>query len=189
SPLALVSHAAGGGCRGEVPVVIQSDGADRSVGWNEIRHPRAPLLTFELLDSFGGAERRIRHQIHALLQRKFLRARTHEQHVARLLHHAPSEIDGVSDMTDASHSASALCAPLHDGRIELCRAVASQSCSAAGVEQRVVLEDTYCSRDGIEARAAGLQYLVTGVHGRLQTRSEFPVSRGGQGLCRNGTGA
>jgi hypothetical protein len=88
------------------------------------------------------------------------------------------------------HTAPALQrAAVHDCRIQFIVPVEREHGSAAGVEQRIILEHHDGARHGVQAGAAPLQYRVARIERLGQARPIFQLSPGVHFGARQGTGA
>src|SRR5579872_1951964 len=218
-PRPLVRHTAGRGGGGEIALDIECYRADRARAAHcahtadrarrsrrsrrdQLRNVLAALLELELLDALGGSEVAIRHQREAFLERELFGPGADQQHVPRLLHDAAGEVDGISHVPYRSHGAGAHLPAVHDGSIELGRAVAGECRAMAGIEERVVLEDAHRRADRVETAAPALEdgkprieggrepraktLLVLGRERRAWHRAGAAVNRDGvhAGCCR-----
>ena len=145
--LALVGHAAGGGGGGEIAVLVERDRADRALRADERRSEhavarptaaRTPAASCWRLGRCGSKS--FATSVEAFFERELLRPRAHQQHVPRLLHHAPRQIDRILHVPHRRDGACALLLPVHHRGIELRPAVARERRATTGVEQRIVFE-------------------------------------------------
>jgi hypothetical protein len=100
------------------------------------------------------AEVLVRHEGQPLFERELLRAFPDEQHVARLLHDAPGELDGILHVREARDRTCGERPALHDRGIELGATSTGEHGTTASVEVRIVFEHLDRAGDRIEARAA-----------------------------------
>ena len=190
APGSLVGHPAGRGGGGEIAVAIARHGPHGARrGGHQIRDVSPALLGLELLEALRGAEVMIGHERQALFERELLGAGAHQQHMPRLLHHPPRELDRIPHVPHGSDRAGAHLPAVHDRRVELGRAVAGQRRAVAGVEARIVLEQVDRRGDRIQCAAAALEQRKARVEGRLEAGAVAPLVLGRELRSRRGSGA
>ena len=137
------------------------------------RASRAAQAALELTLPRRRAEIFVGHHVHALGLREFLGARAHQHDVRRIFHDQARELDGILHVLQPADRAGAHCPAVHERGIEFGHAVAIQDSAASGVEQRVVLEDTYRGDRGVETRAAARQHGMAGTQRIFESRQVF----------------
>ena len=162
---------------------IERDGADGSVAESGIvRGGGLPglVLGVKLLAAFLpllAALRRIEVGVVDALDAhgcgELFRAVAHEQDVRRVLHDATGEGDGVLDGLHAGDRAAAEGGAVHDGGVELVRAVVGEDRALAGVEERVFFE-------GLDDFLHGVKWLTR--RGRVH-RSRCVGAAAASGAC------
>ena len=104
---------------------------------------------FQLFDAIRGEEVVVRHQFHTALARKAHGTLADQHHVMAGIHHQARQPDGIGDVGDRRHRPGRQVSSVHDGGVHLHLAVLVEHRTAAGVEQRIVLQQ----------RGAGLHRL------------------------------
>ena len=94
----------------------------------------------------------------AQLSGQLVRPRPHHQAVVGLLHHRPSNRDGMADALDRRHPARRQGPAVHDHRVHLHVTLVRQHGAAAGVEDRVVLHRADRRLHGVQRWAARRQH-------------------------------
>ena len=96
-----------------------------------------------------------------------------EQAMLGLFHHEPRERDRIANVGNERHRARHQTRTVHDAGVHLVACGVSEHRTAAGVEQREVLERDDCRLHGLECRPAFRQNRPAGVERRLKTVPVF----------------
>src|SRR6266404_3139137 len=165
----FVARSAGRGGRGQIPTLIESDRADRSMSVlicdNELLFAsRAAFLGFlNFLERIPAFLREkvflVPQELDTVLLGKSLRSFTrHEkrtdtgrfQSVLGFHHEETRETDWIADVTQVRDRTGFERFAVHDGSVELVRAGIGKHRALAGIEVRIILEDTHGRFCGVE---------------------------------------
>ena len=160
---ALAGDAAGRRRRGEVPVRIAGDRANRAVFHRPVEYA---VRLAKLARALGRFEPRLVDLLEPRRQRERICSDPGEHDMRGPLHDGAGERDRMPNAGDASDRTGAARAPVHNRGVELDRAVGGEHGTAAGVELWRVLQHGDRGGDRVErAAAAGEDRSSSGERG------------------------
>src|SRR5438045_2371876 len=127
------------------------------------------------IPSVLGKEIFLVHQFNPVCLRERYRPRATEHDVRRFFHYQPGEADRTFYMLDAANRAGLQCLSIHDGRIHLVCAGASENRTASGVEVGLLLEHAHGRFRCVKTRSAALQNFVTSTQRPLKPCAIFAL--------------